>query len=87
LIALTATRYALLAAFNKGILNKAIGVAEVFVAAVATVDATITTPEDATMAGTVEVVVEEAEAASPVLLMGDDQSPLILTSHPLNGVL
>jgi hypothetical protein len=87
LIALTATRYALLAAFNKGILNKAIRVAEVFVAAAATLDATITTPEDATMAGTVGVVVEEAEAAPPVPLVGDDQSLLILTYHPLNGVL
>jgi hypothetical protein len=87
LIAQTATRYALLAASNKEILNKAIGVAEVFVAAAAMLDVTITTLEDATMVGMAGVVVEEAEVAPPVPLMGDDQSLLILTFHPLNGVL
>jgi hypothetical protein len=86
-MALTVTGYALSVVFNKGILNKAIGVAEVSVAVVVTLGATTITPEAATTAVTAEVVVEEAEAASPVLLMGDDQSPLILTFHPLNGML
>jgi hypothetical protein len=86
-MALTVTEYALSAVFNKGVLNMAIGVAEVSVVVAVTLGATTITPEAAITAVTAEVVVEEAEAASPVLLMGDDQSPLILTFHPLNGVL
>lgn len=86
-MALTVTGYALSAVFNKGILNKAIGVAEVSVVVVVMLGATTITSEAATTAVTAEVVVEEAEAASPVVLMVGDQFPLILTFHPLSGML
>jgi ABC-type Co2+ transport system permease subunit len=87
LIAQITTRYAILAVSNKEILNKAIEVAKVFVAAVAMLNVTIITPVDVVMVETAEVAVGEAVAVLLVPLMVGDQSLLILTFHPLNGML
>jgi hypothetical protein len=87
LIVQIATGYAILVVSNKEILNNILEVVEAFVAAASMLDVTIITPEDVIMVGTVGVMVVEAEAALPPPLIGDDQSPLILTFHPLNGML
>jgi len=81
------TRHTILAAFNKEIMNTLIEVAEVTVAVVIILGATIIRMADVIMEEMAEVVAKGAVAIPMVPTMVDVQSPLTHTSHLLNRML